>query len=401
MLNGFKFKLSGLESNIWKVFLFILFQRRAFIPLLSIYFLTLPGTFAHQVGIFSGLGFLASFLFEIPSGYFADNFGHKRTLIISKFLMFFSTLSFISAYYFTPFWFFVLGSVCMNFAFAFSSGTMSAFVHDFLIGMGNDSKFSKFMGKLTANISLISMIFIILLPFTTKFGILFPFYISLGVDVIGIFVAFSFVKSKLDGRVQKEDKKSIFLVLREAKKFGLFPISIFSGAIIGFMTGFNGYRSIYLEFLGMPIIYLGFVMGLSRLVWFGLGNYAHLISEKISMKKHLFFEILIFSSMFILAGVFSNFYVVSGIFILVNGYMWARRQVMVQYMLDYAGDTKYKATMISLEGQVKAMFDFSIAFLSAYLFSVSYEFGFYVLGGLLFLILCVSYYFICKHDSKR
>jgi fucose permease len=30
---------------------------------------------------------LAGFLMEIPSGYFADRFGHKKTLILSKVFM--------------------------------------------------------------------------------------------------------------------------------------------------------------------------------------------------------------------------------------------------------------------------------------------------------------------------
>jgi len=43
------------ENNIWKFFIFSLSQRRNFIPLLSIYFLTLPNTHANQIGLYTGL----------------------------------------------------------------------------------------------------------------------------------------------------------------------------------------------------------------------------------------------------------------------------------------------------------------------------------------------------------
>ena len=96
-------KPNNVSGNIWKYFIFQLSQRRNFIPILSIFFLTLPNTTAQQIGIYTGIGYLASFIFEIPSGYFADKFGHKRTLIIAKLLMIFSVLAFIYSNSLLPF----------------------------------------------------------------------------------------------------------------------------------------------------------------------------------------------------------------------------------------------------------------------------------------------------------
>ncbi len=46
--------------------------------------MTLPGATAAQIGAFMAIWYMVGFLFEIPSGYFSDRFGHKNTLIISK-----------------------------------------------------------------------------------------------------------------------------------------------------------------------------------------------------------------------------------------------------------------------------------------------------------------------------
>ena len=57
-------------------------MRRNFAPIIAIFFLTLPNSIAQQIGIYSGIGFLAGFLLEIPSGYLSDTIGHKKALIL-------------------------------------------------------------------------------------------------------------------------------------------------------------------------------------------------------------------------------------------------------------------------------------------------------------------------------
>jgi hypothetical protein len=66
-------KFSGIESNLWKYFLIQFTIRRNFIPILSVYFLTLPDTRANQIGLFTGIGYTAALLMQMPSGYIADH----------------------------------------------------------------------------------------------------------------------------------------------------------------------------------------------------------------------------------------------------------------------------------------------------------------------------------------
>ena len=86
-----------LESNIWKFFIFELTQRRNFISLLAILFLMIPDTKVFQIGLYTGIAAIFSFFLEVPSGYFSDKFGHKRTLILSKILMAISLALYIIA----------------------------------------------------------------------------------------------------------------------------------------------------------------------------------------------------------------------------------------------------------------------------------------------------------------
>lgn len=57
-----KIKNSNLKSNIWKLWIYQFTHRRAYIPLVSIYFLTLPNTTLQQIGLYTWIGAIAGFL---------------------------------------------------------------------------------------------------------------------------------------------------------------------------------------------------------------------------------------------------------------------------------------------------------------------------------------------------
>jgi MFS family permease len=119
-------QLTGIGANIWKYVLIQFTNRRNFIPILSVYFLTLADTHANQIGLYTGIGYLASMLMQIPSGYIADHWGQRNTLIIAKIFLLLSSILFLIA---GDFWIFTLGAICMSLGNdAFSSGTTASFL---------------------------------------------------------------------------------------------------------------------------------------------------------------------------------------------------------------------------------------------------------------------------------
>lgn len=281
----------NLKSNIWKFFLYILTNKRNYITILSIYFLTLPNTTTNMIGLYTGIGNLASFLLEIPSGYFADRFGHKKTLILAKVLMLFSTISFISI---QNLYGFILGSIFLSVSLAFSSGTASAFMYETLESLNLKKDYSKLMGRIRGNVSFISMILIILLPFLTKINIVLPLIISLFFDIIGIIISLTFINPIKHKKVDKNKIKSILEIFKHLRVLNFFPFAIFTGSIGGFIMGEVAFRYIYLESLGYPIILVGVVMGFSRFVWFFVGRYAYLLERYFRIKDLLLFELFFF-----------------------------------------------------------------------------------------------------------
>ncbi|MDD2870803.1 MAG: MFS transporter [Candidatus Gracilibacteria bacterium] len=392
---------NNIQSNIKKYFYYLLTQRRNFDPIISIYFLSLPNTTANQIGLYTGFGFLFSFLFQIPSSYFADNFGHKKTLILSKIFLICSTsLYIIGSFFNNSFVFFVFASIFASLGFAFTEGVGTAFFHETLMSLGKDKDFSKIYGKLKGNVSLASIILILLFPFSTNISMIFPFYMALVIDIIGIFIAFTLVNPKgKQVKIAKENQKSIKKLILEMKHLGLYSFSIFTGAIVGLNIASTSFRNVYLQDLGYPVIFIGFVMGLSRFFWFIFGHYAHYLQKIMTMKQFFILDMLVFVGGFFLAVILDNPYIVGLLFSIVVGYLWGRGPVVQHYLLtNYKIDNNYKASILSINGQFSSIFQIIGSFGIGYFMSQSFKLGFFVFGVTLFFILITSYYFIYKRD---
>jgi len=361
-------------------------------PILSIFFLTLPNTTANQIGLYSGIGFIVGFLLEIPSGYISDLIGHKKALIISKVSMILSMLAYVLA---NNFWMIVLGSSLLSVSIAFMSGTKEAYMHNLLIELKREKDFTKIMSKMSANVSLFAAFLAISLPFFTQINMRLPLFINLGIDVLGLIPLLLLVKPKLKFKAKK-DLKQLSKFFKAIKGTGFYSTSIFVGILGGFMIGISGYRFVYLQELGLPVILVGTIMGFSRFIWFALGNNIHHI-EKFGIKKILFFEIFLFSASFILAAVLSNPYIVAIMFILINGYFWSRNMLIKSFFLkNFASNPNLKATMLSIKGQVQVIIQAICAFAISFVMIYSYKLGFGLIGVLYFILLLIVFQFIKK-----
>ncbi|MBT4375863.1 MFS transporter [archaeon] len=370
-------------------------MRRNFAPIIAIFFLTLPNSIAQQIGIYSGIGFLAGFLLEIPSGYLSDTIGHKKALILAKVSMIVSTLFFLTA---NSWIFFALGSAFMSIGFAFSSGTHESFLHNTLIGIKKEKNYTKINSKMHANISLISMFIILLIPILTEISILFPFKIYLGVDLIGLLLGFSLISPKL--KIKAEDKEPIPLP-KQLKQFwgtGFYTMAIFLGLIGGFILGMVGFNSPYVTSLGLPVIYVGMMMAGARLVWFVLGNYAHKIERKIKLKKLMIFEIIFFPTALILISLTKNPFVAIIFFALTTGYMFGRGGIFKSYFLNkFSINKRYKATMLSIKAQISSIIAVIVAFAIGFVMNISFKLGYLTLGIILFILMFFTYLNLKKY----
>lgn len=387
-----------LESNIWKYFLFVLTNRRNYIPILSIYFLTLPNATANAIGLYTGIGWIAGFLIEIHSGYISDTFGHKKTLIVAKISLLLSTLLFVIGDSLT---YFIFGSIFIAVGFAFTSGTQNAFLHNTLIELKREKDYSKLVGKIGANASIVSAIMIMLLPLLSKVSIVMPIKIYLIFDIIGIVTAFSFINSKVEIEARDEEGEKIFSQIKKFWGSGFYITSLFFGIIGGLIMSTSPFRSPLIQSLGVPIIFIGSIMALSRVVWFFVGHNLHIL-KKIEIRKLIFFEFLFFSTLIILSAIIENYYIVILLWSLISGIFMGISPLISEYYLDnFLINKKYKATMLSIKSQISKMMESLFTFGVGYAMTVSFKFGFLLVGILMLILPLISYIFVRKSWNKH
>lgn len=386
-----KLKLKWLESNIWKFFIHSLTNRRNFIPLLSVYFLTLPNTTAQQIWLFIWAGFLVMFFLEIPSGYFSDRFWHKNTLILAKILMVLSTSCFVWG---DGILYFALWSIFLNSSFAFSSWTQQALLHETLTELKRWKDYTKISSKISGWVSLISAFLIISLPFFTAIDIRLPFEIWLWFDIVWFLVVLTIVSPIIHEHIKV--KKSIVTILREVKWTNFYVVAGFTALISWILMWWVSFREVYLQSIGFPIIFIGFVMWFSRVVWFLVSQVAHKIEKIFTIKQMFFIEIFVFSVGLILFSIFKNPYIAGLTISLLIWYRSGRASIIDNYLMNSLPDKRYKATMLSVKWQMSSLIQVVVVFAIWFVMSYSYRVGFFSLWILLFVGLSISYLFVRK-----
>lgn len=381
-----------------KFFLYLISQRRNFIPILSIYYLMLPDTTANQIGVFTALWYFTSFILEIPSGYLSDRIGHRKTLIFSKILQGLSVLLFIWWYFVSPNWnyiFFILWFIFQSVGFSFFSWTTWAYYHELLEQKWEWHLYGKKMWLIKWQVSLLSAFIIVLLPFLTEFHILWPLIIGLFFDILWWISLL--LLPKVEQTDSSKNQKNIIEIFMESKLNRGLYFSMFMGLSIWFFMWEHAYRTLYLEHLGYPLFLMGTIMAWSRIVWYFVGKYAHNIEKYISIRQHFFYEMIAFTWAFFWIFYFSNPYIVWCIYIFMIWYQHGRKPTLEHHLLEnYISDKRYKATFLSMESQFSSIISMIVTFWMWYLVAYNFDFSYLVLSISMFLCFLNIYFLIFR-----
>lgn len=93
-----------------------------------------------QVIALSAVYYLSVFVLEVPSGYFSDRIGRRRTLLIAALALISSYCCFIVG---AGFWWFAAGQLLLATGIAMQSGTDTAFLYDSLKALGRDAEYGR------------------------------------------------------------------------------------------------------------------------------------------------------------------------------------------------------------------------------------------------------------------
>jgi hypothetical protein len=196
-------------------------------------------------------------------------------------------------------------------------------------------------------------------------------------DIIGLIIVFTLIKPNNVYEIQHWNESISSVIKKTSKIPGAIAYILFIWSIVWFMHSEHAYRNIYVENLWLPIILIWSIMALSRLVWFIVSRFIHIIEDNFTMKQIMLFEVIIFFIWYIIIGIFSNPYIIVIVFAVLVWYQQWKESIMESYLLkNYSLNPKYKATLLSFSSQISYFVKilFWILFWLMYAFNPSYTY---------------------------
>ena len=129
------------QRNLRLLYLFTVLLNSVFIlPVILPFYRDELGLSFHDFLIGESFFALVMILCDVPSGYLADRWGRKRTMILGAFIMAFAYALLAMA---TGFWSALLAQGAIGVGIAFVSGANSAFLYDTLLSRGREAEYRK------------------------------------------------------------------------------------------------------------------------------------------------------------------------------------------------------------------------------------------------------------------
>ena len=115
--------MAKLEHNIPKLYILVIMRWLLFIMPIIVLFFYENGLNQTEIMILQSIFSIGVVIFEIPSGYFSDVIGRKRTMVIGSVI---STIAFGIYAFSSGFWGFLVAELILGLGASFISGTDSA-----------------------------------------------------------------------------------------------------------------------------------------------------------------------------------------------------------------------------------------------------------------------------------
>lgn len=366
-------------------------HKRYYLTLLSIYFLTLPDATAQQIGLWAGIAYITESLFELPSGYISDRIGHRKMLIFSKVSMLLAVTVLIFA---TSIYSFIIAALLTSLAWASLSGTHTAFLHNTVEALGKEKEFTKINMRQQSYAALFGATLFIAVPFLVNISIRAPFMLSLFIDVVGLLIAFSLVNPPAQD-YKDADPVPLWSIVGDLWRAQFFPVAIFATGIAGAILASNRFIFPYLEVLGMSVKYMGFIVAAVGVLQFAFVHFIGNKIQKISLSHIFLLDILLFVPLFIIIALTGNYWLVAVLVIVRESYKKIRKPFLESYVLEnYVNDKRYKATVLSVLGQVRILMAAVTVFAISPVMGISYEAGFIVFAVVIFVLLTTTFAYI-------
>ena len=269
-----------------------------------------------QVMILQAIYSLAVAIFEIPSGYLADRFGRKKTIVLSTILTF---TGYIIFSFYNEFYSFAIAQILVGIGGSLMSGSDSALLYDTLIEEGEKKIYTKIEGKNYAIGNFSEATAGILGGFLAVCSIYLPVYIQTSILFFSIPIAISLIEPK--SHTKNKLHKSFDTIFNTIKFTFLINkklrwLIIYSSAMGVATLSMAWFAQPFFKEIELPLSYYG-ILWASLNFSAGLTSYnAHKIETLTNNNKQLLYNALIIVISFLALGLNISLYGLFFIFII-------------------------------------------------------------------------------------
>jgi MFS family permease len=280
-----------LHGNIWRMYVISIISWFMVVMPIIVLFFQENGLSMQEIMILQAVFAIVIVVSEVPSGYFADRFGRKLSIILGVTLagIGFSMYSFASG-----FWMFLLIEMLLGIGASFTSGADSALIYDSLLGLGRENEYKRMQGRLSAFGNFSEGIAGILGGFLAVISLRTPFYVEAAVLLTAIpFALTLFEPPQHKHDVIENDLEGIF----DIAKYALVENKKVKWLLL--YSGFSGASTLticwliqpYWELVGVPIAFFGILWALLQFVVGSASMIAHRVDMLLSRGTLFFISI--------------------------------------------------------------------------------------------------------------
>jgi len=241
-------------------------------------------------------------LFEIPSGFIADIFGRKRTIVLSTIFTF---IGFLVFSFFGGFYAFAIAQVLVGIGGSLMSGSDSAIIYDTLLETNSKTTYTKIEGRSYAIGNFSEAFAGILGGFLAVGSIYMPIYVQTSILFFSIPIAFTLIEPKM----HKENKlDQSFKAVLEVVRFAMVDnqklkwLIIYSSAMGVATLSMAWFAQPFFKSINIPLAYFGILWAVLNFSA-GITSFnAHQLDKKDNNYKILFYLSLAMPISFLFLG---------------------------------------------------------------------------------------------------
>ncbi len=297
-----------------------------------------------QIFLLKSIYSIAMVVMELPSGYMADVWGCRKTLLLGAVL---GTLGIVIYSFSSSFNSFVVAEIILGVGFSFVSGADSALLYDSLKAENREDEYIKYEGSITSFGNFAEALAGVAGGLLATISLRTPYYFQIFVAAIAIPAAF-FLKEPqhIQDRVRLKMKEILSIVKQtylQKEMRSAIMISSFTGAAT---LTYAWFVQPYFQKAGVPVAVFGVLWTLLNLSAGVFSMFSYRIERQLGKKSTLLLIVILLSLGFILSSLEIS---LAGIAILFGFYMvrGIATPVLKNYINEHT-DSKVRATILSV-----------------------------------------------------